>query len=74
MLVWGNNKEKVPYVRIFYKVKVPDNFYPNGIINIIGNILGIIICTIRGIKILYIISMDTYSTCILNTTAVVLYV
>ena len=74
MVVWGNNKEKVPYVRIFYKVKVPDNFYPNGIINIIGNILDIIICTIRGIKILYIISMDTYSTCILNTTAVVLYV
>ena len=64
----------VLYVGIFYKVKYSDKFYPNGIINIIGNISDIIICTIRGVNILYITSMDICSTCIFNTTRVVLYI
>ena len=67
MLVLDNNKEKVPCVGIFYKVEVPDNVYPNIIINIIGNIPDIIICTIRGVKILYITTIDTCFTCIFNT-------
>ena len=50
MLICDNNKEKGPYVGIFYKVKVPNNFYPNSIINIIGNIPDVTICTIRGLK------------------------
>ena len=74
MLICDKNKEKVPYVGIFYKVKVPDNFYQNGIINIIGNVSDNIICTIRGVKILYITYMDTCSTCIFNTTQIILYV
>ena len=45
-----NNKERVPCVGIFYKVEVPDNFYPNIIISIIGNIPDIIIYTIKGLK------------------------
>ena len=54
MLVWNSNMVGVLYVGIFYKVKYSDNSYPNSIINIIGNIPDIIICTIRGVKMLFV--------------------
>ena len=54
MLVWHSNMVGVLYVGIFYKVKYSDSFNPNSIINIVGNIPDIIICTIRGVKILFV--------------------
>ena len=54
MLVWDNNMVGVLYVAIFYNVKYSNSFYPNSIINIIGNIPDIIICTIRGVKMLFV--------------------
>ena len=44
----------VLYVAIFYNVKYSDSFYPNSIIDIIGNIPDIIICTIRGVTISFV--------------------
>ena len=54
MLVWDSNMAGVLYVVIFYQVTYSDRFYPNSIIHIIGNIPDIIICTIRGVKILFV--------------------
>ena len=50
----GNNMVGVLYVAIFYNVKYSDSFYPNSIIDIIGNIPDIIICTIRGVTISFV--------------------